>query len=97
MRDLGRIPNENPKWIILDGDVDSVSVLFCSFFDFALFLVVLYASLLAYLITLSLPLSPSDTPSPLYHFDTLSLYPTLTDYRPLTHTHTLSLPLSPSL
>jgi dynein heavy chain len=23
MRDLGRIPNENPKWIILDGDLDA--------------------------------------------------------------------------
>ena len=23
MRDLGRIPNENPKWLILDGDLDA--------------------------------------------------------------------------
>ena len=23
MRDLGRIPNENPKWMILDGDLDA--------------------------------------------------------------------------
>jgi dynein heavy chain len=23
MRDIGRIPNENPKWIILDGDLDA--------------------------------------------------------------------------
>ena len=22
MRDVGKIPNEHPKWIILDGDVD---------------------------------------------------------------------------
>jgi dynein heavy chain len=23
MRDLGRIPNENPKWMIMDGDLDA--------------------------------------------------------------------------
>ena len=26
MREVGRIPNENPKWIILDGDLDAVSM-----------------------------------------------------------------------
>lgn len=26
MREISRIPNENPKWIILDGDLDAVSI-----------------------------------------------------------------------
>ena len=28
LRDLGRIENEHPKWIVLDGDVDAVRTVF---------------------------------------------------------------------